>query len=361
MIPKTMCAVLLTGHGGTEKLKYKTDVPVPEPNPQEVLIRVAAAGINNTDINTRIGWYSKQIYHSTDAGGTKGFDAIDNRDATWSGTPLKFPRIQGADVCGYIAAVGEGISISRVGERVLVKNMLRSYVNYRPYECWTLGSECDGGFAQFCVAPSKETYKINCCWTDIELAAIPCAYSTAENMLHRVNLRNEKILITGASGGVGSACVQLAKLRGAYVIALCSQEKSETLKTLGADLVFGRDVDLVAKLGEESVDIILDVVGGPQWPRLLNTLRRGGRYASAGAIAGPVCELDMRQLYLKDLTFFGCTFQEDIVFQNLVKYVEKDKFRPIIAKAYPLKEIVKAQEEFLLKKHTGQLVLIPPN
>ncbi len=75
MIPKTMCAVLLTGHGGTEKLKYKTDVPVPEPKPQEVLIRVAAAGINNTDINTRIGWYSKKIYHSTDAGGTKGFDA----------------------------------------------------------------------------------------------------------------------------------------------------------------------------------------------------------------------------------------------------------------------------------------------
>ena len=104
---------------------------------------------------------------------------------------MKFPRIQGADVCGYIVAVGEGISISRVGERVLVKNMLRSYVNYRPYECWTMGSECDGGFAQFCVAPSKETYEINCCWTDIELVAIP-TYSTAENMLHRVNLRHEK-------------------------------------------------------------------------------------------------------------------------------------------------------------------------
>ena len=198
--------------------------------------------------------------------------------------------------------------------------MLRSYVNYRPHECWTLGSECDGGFAQFCVAPSNETYKINCCWTDIELAAIPCAYSTAENMLHRVNLRHEKILITGASGGVGSACVQLAKLRGAFVIALCSQNKSETLKTLGADLVFSRDTDLVTKLGEESVDIVVDVVGGPQWPPLLRILRRGGRYASAGAIAGPICELDMRQLYLKDLTFFGCTFQNFLKFAKRTKH-----------------------------------------
>ena len=127
-----MCAVLLTGHGGTEKLKYKTNVPVPEPKPQEVLIRVAAAGINNTDINTRIGWYSKKIYHSTDAGGTKGFDAIDDRDATWSGTPLKFPRIQGADVCGYIAAVGEELRLSReemanIAIEDLLKITTRSY------------------------------------------------------------------------------------------------------------------------------------------------------------------------------------------------------------------------------------------
>ena len=108
-----MSAVLLTGHGGTEKLKYKTDVPVPKPKPQEVLIRVAAAGINNTDINTRIGWYSKKIDNTTDTAGTRGFDTIDDKDATWSGIPLKFPRIQGADVCGHIAAVGKDIGNDR--------------------------------------------------------------------------------------------------------------------------------------------------------------------------------------------------------------------------------------------------------
>ena len=152
--PRTMSAVLLTGHGGLEKLEYRTDVPVPRPGSGEVLIQVAAAGINNTDVNTRIGWYSKAVTSKTGEGGTAGFDAVDDVDATWSGRALEFPRIQGADVCCRIVDVGEGVSRDRIGERVLVRNMLRTPVDYRPFECWTFGSECDGGFAQFTVAPA---------------------------------------------------------------------------------------------------------------------------------------------------------------------------------------------------------------
>ncbi len=360
MIPETMHAVQLTGHGGIEMLDYRTDVPVPQPNAGEVLIRVAAAGVNNTDINTRIGWYSKAVTDDTNTGGASGFDTVDDDDASWSGTPLTFPRIQGADVCGHIAAVGDGVDPARIGERVIVRNMLRSYVDYRPYECWTIGSECDGGFAQFTVAPARETHAVNCDWEDVELAAIPCAYSTAENMLHRAGLGAETVLITGASGGVGSAAVQLAKRRGAHVIALCSASKAEAVRALGADRILDRDADLVAELGAGSIDVVVDLVAGPKWPSLLDVLRRGGRYATAGAIAGPICEIDVRTLYLKDLTLFGCTFQEDIVFENLVKYIEAGEIRPVVAKTYPLSDIATAQEEFLAKAHTGQLVLLPP-
>ena len=360
MIPDTMTAVLLTGHGGIDKLEYREDVPTPQPSPGEVLIRVAAAGVNNTDINTRIGWYSKAVTTDTETGGADGFDTVDDADASWSGTPLTFPRIQGADVCGQVVAVGDGVHASRIGERVIVRNMLRSYVDYRPYECWTIGSECDGGFAQFCVAPARETHAVHCDWSDAELAAIPCAYSTAENMLHRVGLGAERVLITGASGGVGSAAVQLAKRRGAHVIALCSPAKAEAVRALGADQVLDRGADIVAALGEGSIDVVVDLVAGDGWPALLDVLRRGGRYATAGAIAGPICQIDIRTLYLKDLTLFGCTFQEDIVFENLVKYIEAGEIRPVIAGTYPLADIGKAQEDFLAKTHTGQIVLLPP-
>ena len=360
MIPDTMTAVLLTGHGGIDKLEYRNDVPTPNPGAGEVLIRVAAAGVNNTDINTRIGWYSKAVTTDTETGGAEGFDTVDDDDASWSGVPLTFPRIQGADVCGHVVAVGEGVDPARIGERVIVRNMLRTYVDYRPYECWTIGSECDGGFAQYCKAPSQETHTVTCDWSNAELAAIPCAYSTAEGMLHRAGAGAETVLITGASGGVGSAAVQLAKRRGATVIALCSPTKVDAVRALGADRILDRSADLVAELGAGSVDVVVDLVAGPQWSSLLDVLRRGGRYATAGAIAGPICEIDIRTLYLKDLTLFGCTFQEDIVFENLVKYVEAGEIRPVVAKTYPLADIATAQEDFLAKQHTGQLVLIPP-
>jgi NADPH:quinone reductase-like Zn-dependent oxidoreductase len=357
MIPKTMAAVLLTGHGDFDRLDYRTDVPVPQPKTGEVLIRVAASAVNNTDINTRIGWYSKKIEVATGAADSA---QVDTADASWSGVPLQFPRIQGADACGHIVAVGPGGDAGRIGERVLVRNMLRSYVDWRPYECWTYGSEMDGGFAQFTVAPAREVYAVTCDWSDAELASIPCAWSTAENMLHRAGVGAERVLVTGASGGVGSAAVQLAKRRGAEVIALCAAEKAAEVRALGADRTIDRGQDLVAALGQGSVDVVIDMVGGPGFGALLDVLRLGGRYAVAGAIAGPICELDLRTLYLKDLTLFGCTFQEDAVFANLIRYIEAGEIRPVVSKTYPLSQIAQAQADFMSKKHTGKLVLIPP-
>ncbi|MET3717369.1 NADPH:quinone reductase-like Zn-dependent oxidoreductase [Pseudomonas sp. PvP001] len=243
---------------------------------------------------------------------------------------------------------------------MIVSNLLRTYVDYRPFECWTFGSECDGGFAQFAVAPSRETLKVECEWTDAELASLPCSYFTAENMLHRLKLGKETVLVTGASGGVGSAVVQLAKRRGATVIAHCSASKADEVRSLGADRIIDRSADLVSVLGENSVDAVVDVVGGDHWSDLLRVLRLGGRYAIAGAIAGPIAEIDLRTLYLKDLTLFGCTFQDDEVFTNLISYVESGEIRPAVAKTYPLSEIHQAQQDFLNKAHMGKLVLIIP-
>ncbi len=359
-LPQSMHAVLLTAHGGFETLEYRDDVPLPTPGPDEVLIRVRAAGINNTDINTRIGWYSKKVSDATDGGGASGFDEVDDDDATWSGVPMRFPRIQGADCCGRIAAVGAEVDPARIGERVIVRNMLRSYVDYRPFECWTFGSECDGAFAQFCKAPAAETHRVDCDWSDAELASIPCAYSTAENMLHRAGVGAERVLVTGASGGVGSAAVQLARRRGAEVIAIAAAEKHEEVKALGASRALDRNADLLAELGRNSIDVVVDLVAGPSWPTLLELLERGGRYVTAGAIAGPLVELDVRTLYLKDLTLIGCTFQDDVVFENLVGYIEQGEIRPVVAKTYPLRDIAAAQQDFLDKKFTGKLVLLPP-
>jgi NADPH:quinone reductase-like Zn-dependent oxidoreductase len=360
-VPNTMTGVVLTGHGGFEKLEYRNDLKVPHPGPDEVLIKVAAAGVNNTDINTRIGWYSKGVRSATESEIKTASNTRQDDDSSWSGIPLQFPRIQGADCCGRIVAVGSNVDPTRIGERVLVRSVLRHYVDNRPYECWTYGSECDGAFAQYTIAPSSESYKIECSWSDIELGSIPCAYSTAENMLHRAKVTSgERVLITGASGGVGAAAIQLAKRRGAHVIAVGGRDKADQMLAVGADQVIPRGDDIVQKLGSNTVDVVIDLVAGPAFTGLLEVLRKGGRYAVAGAIAGPIVELDVRTLYLKDLSFFGCTFQEDDVFQNLVAYIERGEIRPHIGKVFPLKDIVSAQEHFLSKSTCGKTVLSMP-
>lgn len=356
-IPATMAAVLLTGHGDYDRLEFRRDVPVPRPAPGEVLIRVGAAGVNNTDINTRIGWYSQGVRE-----GTADIDPAAQqaaKDGGWSGG-LSFPRIQGADVCGRIVAIGAGVSPARLGERVLVQSCLRSLG--RGHDAPWLGSERDGGFAQFVAVPSPDAFRIDSKLSDAELASFPCAYATAENMLTRSRVtRGERVLVTGASGGVGSAAIQLARRRGAEVIAVAGADKAAELRSLGAGQAVPRGDPLRDHVPSDSLDAVIDLVGGPQWPELLDLLKRGGRYAVSGAIAGPLVELDLRKLYLKDLSFFGCTLQDDGVFAALVGYIERGEIKPLLSRTYPLADIVAAQQDFVAKKHIGKLVLLPPD
>jgi NADPH:quinone reductase-like Zn-dependent oxidoreductase len=358
---KQMSGVILTGHGGLEMLQYKTDLPVPEPKEDEVLIRVGASAVNNTDINTRIGWYSKQVTEDTNAGATGGFGSKVDDDASWSGAPLQLPRIQGADCCGEIVAVGENVSADRVGERVLVRPLQESFVKTRKYDCSTYGSECDGGFAQYTVARSNEALRVESDLTDAQLASFPCAYSTAENMIDRVNVQaGETVLITGASGGVGSAAIQLVKRRGANIIAVCGESKMQQISELGADRVIPRGKNLLSELGSDAVDVVIDLVAGEQWPQLPDLLCRGGRYTVAGAIGGPLVEMDVRTLYLKDLSFFGCTYQSRHIFENLIGYIERGEIKPLVSQVFPLCEIGEAQQVFMAKQFIGKLILLSP-
>ena len=353
-LPATMHAVLLIGNGGYDKLELRIDVPVPVPGVGEVLIRICAAGVNNTDINTRIGWYSKAVTDATEAGGADGF--TDAGDDGWSGAAFAFPRIQGADACGRIVAVGEGVDPTRIGERVLVEPVFRGAGRF---DVVYFGSEVDGAFADYARAPSVHAHRINSTLSDAELASFPCAYSAAENMLTRIALTaGESVLITGASGGVGSAAVQLARRRGAVITAMAGDDKAEAVKTLGADRVIPRDADLARLFGAGHFDAAVDVVGGAQFSGILGSLKPGGRYGVAGAISGPIVDLDLRTLYLKDLRLIGCTVLEPHVFPNLVSYIERGEIKPVLAATYPRAQIAAAQEAFLAKRHVGKVVLV---
>ena len=356
---RTMKAIVTTGNGGYDKLEYR-DVPMPGPAPGEVLLQVLAAGVNNTEINTRLGWYSSTVTTGTaDEAVAAETSATARADGGWNAA-TSFPFIQGTDCCGRVVAVGRGGDERMMGMRVLVRPCMRP-LGFQSMESVWMASDFDGAFAQFVKVPAAEIFAVQCEWSDAELGSIPCAYGTAENMLQRAGLmRGEHILVAGASGGVGSAAVQLAKRRGAVVTAIAARAKMDQVRSIGADRVIDRAADIATSLGEKSIDLVVDNVAGPAFPGMLRVLRRGGRYVSSGAIGGPMVALDMRTFYLQDLTLIGCTAWDEPVFPNLIGYIERGEIRPLIAKTFPLERIADAQREFLEKQHVGNFVLIPP-
>ena len=283
----------------------------------------------------------------------------DRVDGGWNAaTP--FPLIQGTDCCGRVVQAGPGADEALIGRRVLVRPCMRTRGFDHMDTVW-MASDFDGAFAQYVKVPATEVFAVDCDWSDAELASVPCAYGTAENMLRRAGLRaGERVLVSGASGGVGSATVQLAARRGAEVIAQTSPDKMDLLGELGASRCITRADDPIAVLGAGSVDLVVDNVAGDGFPARLAVLRRGGRLVSSGAIAGPVVPLDMRELYLHDRQVIGTTAWDEPVFPDLIGYIERGEIRPLVARTYPLDQIVTAQKDFLAKTHVGKFVLIPP-
>jgi NADPH:quinone reductase-like Zn-dependent oxidoreductase len=219
MTRNLMKAVVTTGNGGYEKLVYE-EVPIPEISSAEVLIKVLAAGVNNTEINMRPGWYSSSVTESTNEISDEKPD-IQNADGGWN-KQTPFPFIQGIDCCGEVISATEDVDNNLIGKRVLIRPCIREYGFDRLNNIW-MGSDFDGAFAQYVKIRATEVFSVVCDWTDAELGRIPCAYGTSDNMLHRAKLKEgETVLVTGASGGIGSATVQLAKRRGASIHKPCS-------------------------------------------------------------------------------------------------------------------------------------------
>ena len=360
-IPKTMRAVVLTGHGGFDKLNYVEDWPTPTPAAGEVLVEVAACGLNNTDINTRVGWYSKSVSGATD----NDIESASGGDATWGGSSVSFPRIQGADVVGVVVAIGQGAPRELLGRRVLIDTWLRDWNAPMEMEkAGYFGSERDGGYADYTTISARHIHPIDSTMSDAELATFATSYTTAENMLNRASVTaDDTVVISGASGGVGSALIQLAKRRGAKTVALCATDKmAEMRMKLGATVVLSRHTkNLRAALGEatgqDTASVFADVVGGAQWPNFIDMLSRGGRYVCSGAIAGPIVEFDLRTFYLRDLTFFGGTVVSPGVFADVVGYIERGEIRPLLAKTFLLRDLAKAQAMFLEKNFIGNIVV----
>lgn len=354
MIPATMAAVQLKGHGGLEQLEYREDVPVPAPGAREVLIRVSACGMNNTDVWVREGAY--------------GSDTDPEAVSTWrrGRSTLEFPRIQGTDTVGEIVAVGDGVDESRIGERVIVDFSLynRPEGDDSLADIDYIGHGRDGGYAEYTSVPAENAHTIDSDLSDAELATFCCAYLTGEHMLDRADLKTgERILVTGASGGVGSAIVQLSRARGAIPYAVTSRGKEDALMAIGAEACVLRDGDLPAEVDRVTdgrpIDVVADLVAGPLFNDLLRILRPEGRYTTSGAIAGPVVQLDLRTMYLKQLTLHGSSQGTRKAFRRLLRYIEEGRIRPLLDRTFRLSDFHRAQETFMAKRYVGKLVVVP--
>ncbi|PVY76467.1 NADPH:quinone reductase-like Zn-dependent oxidoreductase [Tamilnaduibacter salinus] len=364
MIPETMKAMVLTGHGGIDKLEYQ-DVPTPQPGPGQVLVQVTATAKNNTDRKAREGLYP------TKKGEMTSFQM--------GGKPtLTFPRIQGADIAGRVVAVGDGVDESRVGERGLLDFNLyandRRDINLTPDY---YGHGADGGYAEYVALPSDQFHHVpNEALADAELAAMGmCSYQTAMHMLTSANVRaGERVLVTGASGGVGTALIQLCRIMGAIPYALSKPEKADQLLELGAKAVFDRShiegfVDRVkAETGDQPIDAVMDLVGGEMTDRFIdamifdmNARSTYPRLSIAGASGGNISEILWTRIYLYQVQIFGVSHGTREEADQLIEWIRSGQLKPVLHGAFRLSELHQAEAYFVDRgsRYLGKIVVVP--
>ena len=348
-IPETMRAMLLTGHGGPEKLVLEPSWPIPDISSGEVLIRVGACGVNNTDI-----WVREGAYGSSDD---------PEEVASFGDSPLDFPLIQGADIVGEIVACAADVDESRIGERVMIDFGIYSGPGDNIPSHDYIGAGRPGGFAEYVAVPAENAHAVDTPLTDAELATFCCAYVTGEHMLRRARVSaGDRVLVTGASGGVGSGVVQLCRARDAIPYAVVGAGKEDAVRAIGAESTVTRGkgnlIDAVAdSTGNLPIDAIVDTVSGDMLPDLIEILRDGGRYVTCGAMGGPLVGLDMRRVYLKNLEIHGASQGTRRDFSAVLDYVLSGKIRPLLAGTYPLERLACAQAEFSAKNFVGKLVV----
>lgn len=345
---QTMRAVQIAKHGGPEVLKL-VNIYIPEPQTREVLVCVSAVALNNTDLWTREGAYGRPENPAALSG--------------WRGL-LDFPRTQGADVAGSIVAVGDGVDENMLGRRVVIDPAIYDAETPDANPIGLMGSECDGGYAEYVIASADRVHDMtDSALTDDQLAALPTAYGTALGMIERGRLAaGETALVSGASGGVGLALVQIAHARGARVIAISSGSKIDAVREAGAHVVVdraGKVADQVRAAAPHGIDVALDVVAGELVDEGLPLMREGGRWVIAGALGGYEVSFDVRRLYLHNVQLIGSSMHTPRHFDQLMEMGRQASIEPVIAAAYPLEQAGQAQEELARRGHVGKIVLHP--
>ncbi|MEW2178849.1 zinc-binding dehydrogenase [Streptomyces sp. NPDC005406] len=343
-----MRAARITGHGGPEVLEL-AEVAVPAPQAGEVLVQVTAVALNNTDLWTREGAYGRPGDPEARSG--------------WRG-PIDFPRIQGADVAGRVVAVGAGVEGSLLGRRVVVDPAIYDSEGPDANPVGLMGSERDGGYAEYVTAPGARVHDVTeSALSDDQLATLPTAYGTALGMIERGRLRKgETALVSGASGGVGLALVQIARARGARVVAISSGPKIDAVREAGAHAVVDRAGDIAEQIrsaAPEGIDVALDVVAGELVGEGLPLLREGGRWVVADALGGYGVTFDVRRLYLHNAQVIGSAMHTPRHFDLLMDLARRAEVQPVIAATFPLDQAARAQEELARRGHVGKIVMHP--
>ncbi|HBS84440.1 MULTISPECIES: zinc-binding dehydrogenase [Halomonadaceae] len=365
-VPKTMSAMLLTGHGDIDKLQYRQDVMTPKPGAGQVLVQVTATAKNNTDRKAREGLYP-----------TKGKEEVTS--FAMGGSPtLTFPRIQGADIAGRVAAVGEGVDASRIGERGLLDFNIyadeRRDINLTPDY---YGHGADGGYADFVVVPADQFHHVpNPELHDAELAAMGmCSYQTAYHMMTSANIgAGERVLVTGASGGVGTALIQLCRVVGAIPYAVSQPDKADALLALGAEVVIDRgDLStfverVLATTDGKPIDAVMDLVGGQMTDLFIDTMivdMQGRssypRLSIAGASGGNISEIMWTRVYLYQVQIFGVSHGTREEAEQLIEWIRSGALKPVLHAAFKLSDLHNAERYFVNRgsNYLGKIVIVP--
>lgn len=326
-----MRAAVVTEHGGPECLDYGL-AEIPEPPPGWIRVRVLACALNMLDVFVRRGM---------------------------PGVPLELPHVPGGDITGIVDALGEGVHEPGAGTFVLLDPM----VDHK-----ALGENLPGGLAEYVIAPAANAIPLDAPVEDApSYAALPIAYGTARRMLNeRGQVRaGESVVVLGAAGGVGVACIQLGSAAGARVIACSSSRaKLDELAKLGAaELVdssggdFGKQVwNLTGRTG---ADVLVDYLGADTWPQSIRALRRGGRLVTCGASTGFLAETDLRYVWTRELSILGSDgwSREDLT--ELARQVRTGQLTPVIHGVYPLSRIREAVAELEDRRAIGKVVVVP--